>query len=291
MASISIPYYADSTTLPADLPTIDEIEASEDVFCDQTGRRAVGVGPHFAVKNGVRIDLREGETMLFVQASTSVPVPHIYALFKDLISAKAYIIMERIPGKDLESEWSSLSETQKDAIAIKLKASFDELRGLQSAGAYCSVGKRPLLDNVFWNGDAADSIAGPFETEAEFNNAMIQKYTFNNLPQKKAGFYQQALPFVLTDHPPVFTHGDFQRKNVGLRNVPCYSDDELVGYEHEIVILDWEFAGWYPSYWEYSRAIFGCRWDDDWNSWVGKILDPYLNEWAWMEMLFGELWS
>ncbi|EMD62551.1 hypothetical protein COCSADRAFT_93736, partial [Bipolaris sorokiniana ND90Pr] len=57
-------------------------------------------------------------------------------------------------------------------------------------------------------------------------------------------------------------------------------------------IIDWEFAGWYLSHWEYARAIFACgRWDDDWYDWVNNILEPYRNEYIWMEKLLRELWS
>jgi thiamine kinase-like enzyme len=88
-----------------------------------------------------------------------------------------------------------------------------------------------------------------------------------------------SLPFS-ADHPPTFTHGDLQRKNI------------IVGKDGRITIIDWEFAGWYPSYWEYARAIFACgRFDDDCNEWIDLSLDVYRNEWDWMQMLILELWS
>jgi len=60
----------------------------------------------------------------------------------------------------------------------------------------------------------------------------------------------------------------------------------------QLVIIDWEFASWYPSYWEYARAIFACgRWGDDWNYWVDRTLEPFRNEYAWMDILLRELWS
>lgn len=54
-------------------------------------------------------------------------------------------------------------------------------------------------------------------------------------------------------------------------------------------MIDWEAAGWYPSFWEYAIAIYPCRWDDDWHLWVAKVLDEYLNEYAEMDMLFWEM--
>jgi hypothetical protein len=77
-------------------------------------------------------------------------------------------------------------------------------------------------------------------------------------PRMKADFYRRALPFIFRDHPPVFTHGDLQQKNILVRKVPCSGKGEETRFKYEIAILDWEFAGWYPSYWEYSRALFAC---------------------------------
>ena len=291
-ASITLPYYADATTIPASIPTMKDIESSPDVFCEQSGRRVVGVGQHFVAKYGLAVDLIEGETMLFIRQATSVPLPRIYALFKDHKSHKAYIIMERIEGHSLDSEWGSLGHTEKESIIQKLRVSFDELRKLKSPRGYCSLGKRPLLDNIFWTGDTVDSIAGPFDTEKQLNDAMLEKYIFNNLPRGKSDFYKRAFPSVLHEHPPVFSHGDFQRKNILLQKRSRCGKDGQATYEYDPVIIDWEFAGWYPSYWEYSRGLYACgRWNDDWSLWVEKVLDPYLNEWAWMDMLLRELWS
>ncbi|KAI9788378.1 MAG: hypothetical protein M1835_002302 [Candelina submexicana] len=263
MPPISAPYYADATSTPADLPTVEEIERFSDVLCDQTRRKVVGVGRHFVVKYGLAVDLKEGEVMLFIQQATSVPIPRIYALFKDSKSHKAYIVIERIAGETLD-----------------LETAFDEMRKLQSPGGYCSLNQRPLPDDVFWTGD--NTIAGPFQTETELNDAMIRKYLFNNLPHGKADFYKRAFRSVLHGHPPGFSHGDFQRKNILVRKHLRIDDGGQAIYDYDPVIVDWE----------YSRALFACdRWNDDWSLWVDKILDPFLNEWAWMDMLLKELWS
>lgn len=84
----------------------------------------------------------------------------------------------------------------------------------------------------------------------------------NNLPASKAEFYQRSLPSILRGHPPSFTHGDFQRgkkKTILLRRLsPTREQDGEVGADFELTIIDWVFAGWYPSYWEYSRTVFAC---------------------------------
>ncbi|KAF2466561.1 uncharacterized protein BDR25DRAFT_359456 [Lindgomyces ingoldianus] len=51
----------------------------------------------------------------------------------------------------------------------------------------------------------------------------------------------------------------------------------------KFVIIDWEFSGWYPSYWEYSRALFGY--------WIEQALKPFRSEYAWLLLFLIELFS
>lgn len=284
MESIQIPYYAHRENLPSELPTMDAIESSIEILCKQSARKVVGVGPHFVVKYGLQIELDEGLTMIFVANVTSVHVPKVYALFKDAERGENYIIMERIQGVRLDSIWATLERTQKQAIAAQIRADFTELRKLRSPGGYCSLDCKPLRDNVFYTGHKEESLGidGPFKTETEFNDALIKKYLASGyLPMGKADYYRRALPSIFHGHPPTFSHGDPQRKNI-LINTKDLS----------ITIIDWEFAGWYPSYWDYFRAIYACGWfDDDWSEWIDSSFDIFRNEWAWMQMLMLELWS
>jgi hypothetical protein len=58
-----------------------------------------------------------------------------------------------------------------------------------------------------------------------------------------------------------------------------------------VTLIDWEMAGWYPDYWEYSIAACGFGFDDDWPNKVGDILDPYLVEFPWIFNLIIEVWG
>ena len=83
-------------------------------------RWVVGVGEHFVAKYGPAVKLI-GETMLFIRQATSVPVPKIYALFQDHKIRKAYIVMERILRKCLDSEWDSLGRAERGIDIHKLR--------------------------------------------------------------------------------------------------------------------------------------------------------------------------
>jgi hypothetical protein len=84
MASFNLPYFADEASLPAILPTVEEIESATEILNERMSAASgsvVGVGEHFIVKYGAFVNLQEGETMLFLKQSTTVPIPRIYALY------------------------------------------------------------------------------------------------------------------------------------------------------------------------------------------------------------------
>lgn len=81
---------------------------------------------------------------------------------------------------------------------------------------------------------------GPFENVQDFHLYLrngIQAHSNHNADIGK----------LITLHSegwdaPTFTHGDLSSLNILVRG------DDIVG------IVDWETAGWYPSYWEYTTA-------------------------------------
>jgi len=86
------------------------------------------------VKFGRQVNLAEGENMVFVAHTISVPVPLVYALFRDTRDETGYIVMERISANTLKMEWPSLNDTQKGAIATKIWSFLKQLRSLPSPG-------------------------------------------------------------------------------------------------------------------------------------------------------------
>ncbi len=278
----ALPYFADSATVPAKLPTVAEIISSQEFLRNSTGHKVVGIGYHFVVKYGPRVDLLEGETMRFLEHSTSIPVPRVYAIFQDHDTQHNYIIMERIWGETLASVWPRMDNNEKEATVSALRSSLEQMRKLKSPGGYCRLGHHGLPDEIFCTADPLHT--GRFDTESDLNDALIARYIESGLSKFKADFYSRVFKRVFRDHEPVFTHADFQRKNIMVRN-----HGEM---QSKIVIIDWETAGWYPSYWEYVIAIFTCgRFSDDWDYWVDRMLEPALNEYPWMHMFLLEMWS
>jgi len=63
-----------------------------------------------------------------------------------------------------------------------------------------------------------------------------------------------------------FTHGDLNPFNIMIRGNQVASN------------IDWELAGWYPSYWEYTFAWYGNITRDTWQGLITKFLDSYPEE-------------
>ncbi|KAF2748591.1 phosphotransferase enzyme family protein [Sporormia fimetaria CBS 119925] len=289
-------YIATAADLPAALPTVAEIKSSSEILIKETGRKVVGVGEHYVVKYGTKIDLLEGHTMRFLQDSTKIPIPRVYALVQTRNSRSTkYIIMERIRGSTLESKWETMNHASKEVVASQLKAAFDEMRRLESPGGYCSLTRGGLPDGLFWKHahDLLGGYFGPFKTETGVNKAIVARYILDGGSKHKAEYYTRSFEEVYQGHEPVFSHGDLSPKNIMIRDPPteCNGDTGQDGKVQEVVIIDWEFAGWYPSYWEYARAMYTCGgWLDDWGCWIDRMLVPWRNEGAWMTMFLAELY-
>ncbi|KAL2864832.1 uncharacterized protein BJX67DRAFT_373642 [Aspergillus lucknowensis] len=96
------------------LPTVAEIvAATELISAPDAPAKVVQVNERFAVKMGHGVPLVEAENMRFLAANSKVPVPKVYAAFRDPDTNKAYIIMEYLPGDTLQKLLPSLDPVEK----------------------------------------------------------------------------------------------------------------------------------------------------------------------------------
>ncbi len=295
---MSLPYFAPSDQLPEPLPTEDTIRSGPDnhVFQAMFGRRVVRVGHHFLVKHGRNVSLDEGLNMLYVQGACDIVIPRVYALYTKPMpegyeGVSKYIVMEYIPAESLETRWKRLGREEKSAVTQQLKLIFQKLRSVPSPGYIGSFGRRPVLHgwNPFWEqmvesarNELRPKVAqGPFTSRAEFYQAIIEQFDF--LEEERYGKYmgkggelKSCTPELIKlfahdryqNHSIVLNHGDFQAKNVLLRD------------NGTVVLIDWESAGWYPCYGDFARAIAGVYHDIgvDFAKCVNEVLEAYPEE-------------
>lgn len=241
--------------------TATQKHANRLIFTSRPGR-VIFVSPKCCIKSTPFTRLAEASAMQFVAQHTSVPVPKVYSAFER--DGRAYIIMERIDGENLAEGWSRRSDESKARILEQLRAIVGELRGIRRpAGGgvgVANVDGGPIFDHRL----PSKSLWGPFPTIHDFHRELrggiaagdIRDDASSPGVKRMASFHEQAW------QAPVFTHGDLSSSNILVRG------DRVVG------VVDWETAGWYPPYWEYTSAKHPNPQNRWWQDEVDRFITP-----------------
>ncbi|EFE44535.1 hypothetical protein TRV_00671 [Trichophyton verrucosum HKI 0517] len=219
----------------------------------------IPISKHKIVKTGAWVHLTEAATMQFVAENTSIPVPKVHCAF--VHKGRAYIVMERIRSP-------SISSNIQPEIFSQLKDILQELRALKpppGTGVHSFAGGS-LYDSRIAR---CQPRFGPFKTIHDFHYWLRDGFEppEDRPKQIEPDEWEDLKEMVeMQDGPwpePVFTHGDLNPSNILVR------EGKVVG------IIDWEFAGWYPPYWEYTAAFNVMLTNTQWQGLIGKFLDPY----------------
>lgn len=157
------------------------------------------------------------------------------------------IEMDFVEGKTLLEEWSGLSTEQKLDIAKQLREILTAIRSLEPGpegkGISSSVGgpARDLRIYSCFEG-------GPFPTEAAFNDWLVAE-TYRSTPSNVVAAFREQMR---DDHRIVFAHGDLGQQNIIIR------DGKVVA------LVDWEYAGWFPEYWDFIKFFTRGSSAKDW---------------------------
>lgn len=207
------------------------------------------------VKYGSRLDVVEAQTILFIAKHTKIPVPKIYFAFTH--KGCTYIMMERIHGQPAVWGWVHRSEASKRKVLDCLKNMVLEMRNLvPQSNAVCSINGGSLYDPRLLS---MTRRFGPFKNVREFHDHLrngIQPHSSHS-----DEFKQLTSLHAKEWGAPKFTHGDLSSLNILVR------DDNVVG------IIDWETAGWFPPYWEYTTACQVNPQNTFWRDEIEKFLE------------------
>lgn len=210
---------------------------------------------NLCVKYGRRIDLVEAQTMIYIARLTSIPVPKIHLAFTH--HGYTYILMERIQGQPIGKGWFERPHASQLKVLESLKGMIAEMRSLGAQNnAIGSVNGGSLYDPRM---PCSTGRFGPFEGVLEFH-----KYLRNGIEAHSGHNDNVAMLISLHSqewHSPTFTHGDLSSLNILVRG------DKIVG------IVDWETAGWYSSYWEYTTACQVNPQNSFWRDEIDKFLE------------------
>ncbi|KAH0336345.1 kinase subdomain-containing protein, partial [Aureobasidium melanogenum] len=256
------------------LKTLAKLHKS-DGYCSPISRKLI-------IKTGPWVDLTEAATMRFIAENTSIPVPKVYCSF--VHRDRTYILMERIQGEELPRAWARLEDQGRTKIFAQLKQMIGQMRALEpppDTGVQSCCGGS-LYDSRM---NRPEGRFGPFATIQEFHLWLRKGFRLaeHPHPEKLDDQERQNLAKMeeMQDGPwprPVFTHADLNPCNILVRG------EEVVG------IIDWEFAGWYPRYWEYTSAWFGNLIRTEWQNTLSGFLEQHPAEFA-MERTRNRWWG
>ncbi|KAI1662751.1 hypothetical protein F4813DRAFT_394895 [Daldinia decipiens] len=196
----------------------------------------------------------EFNALEMVYRHTSIPVPKALDIVIDSSSSwthRSYLLMKRDPGFPLSSCQDVLFEKDMERIANQLKDYIDQLRNIprstKSDKLICNtLGETCRDPRIHY----ADSI-GSFADEAAFSRML----RFSDDSARRG-------------HKIVFTHADLTSHNILINQ--SIQPDGSIGWD-VTGIVNWEFAGYYPEYWEYTKAILGGRWAQRYNDIVHGV--------------------
>ncbi|KAJ0414785.1 kinase-like protein [Aspergillus carlsbadensis] len=212
------------------------------------------------VKYGRRVNLSEAPTMRFVARHTSIPVPKVVCAFEH--AGSTYIVMERIKGDIIGKGWVWRDGESKAKLLSQLKSTVDKMREIQppEGTRIASVDGGSLYDCRV---PGPLLRFGPFSTTQEFHRHLRGGMEFD--PRLDAEV-RDLITQQDRSWPLVFTHGELSSLNI----LAC--GEEIVG------IIDWETAGWYPSYWEYTTAHQVNPHNPFWVDEIDKFIQPMPDE-------------
>ena len=209
------------------------------------------------------------EEVLSMQAAydAGLPVPYVlcYGEHPTVPGMPISILMLRMPGATPWKElWDWFGPEKQQQIIKELKMCLQTIRrwkrtedGEEDTGkndVICSITGGLIRSlRVPYTDDLKHHI-GPYNTEAEFNEQLIEcsrrhnqyhreKFTREEWGGTYDDFQARAATLHGVKHPIKFTQGDLTMHNV------------MVTYSgHLSAIIDWESAGWYPDYWEIATG-------------------------------------
>ncbi|EPS29835.1 hypothetical protein PDE_04785 [Penicillium oxalicum 114-2] len=250
------------------LPTPSQVKAlSKDAHTSPRPKPVIFKDSEVFVKFGPYVTIAEAQCLWMIKRAfgEEVPVPEIFGWRVDEEN-HVFLYMELIQGRTLLDRWNELTDLDKNSLCTQLSQITQTLRRLeQDPRQYIgSISYQKVQDYIF----ESHPKAGPFSTVREFHD------WFSSLPQlwlplsKK---YKDPYRDLLPDNEDIkFTHADLHRANI----IVSSSKPARI-----LAIVDWAQAGWYPSYWEYCKALYTCWSEDEWRrEWIDRFLSPRMRE-------------
>ena len=202
----------------------------------------------------------EYEALRVVDRHTSVPVPKVIGVYD--LPDELLVELECVTGRTLDLVWNELSQQQRKKVVDDLGRFVDQLRKMKPP-IHEIVGSATMgacFDQRF----GREGRFGPFYTLDSFHEFIRRGHPIEDFSEDELRrTHRRAKPYELK-----FTHADLTPQNI------------LVDENGRVSsILDWESAGWYPEYWEYTQMHFATPKNmSDWLQAMERVMTKYDDE-------------
>lgn len=239
------------------------------------GIPVVNLGSSIVVKFGRSLNTDQIKVLQWIKAQDSrFPVPDVLGALET--TDRTYLFMTLAEGVPLEKVWRDLSVPQKTAIRSQLGRIFERLR-LFPHPRHSPLGSLSSRCTDLRRSDRTSSVT--ISSEADFNDFLCSH------PQRAQSRWIKLIRNSMRDdHQIVMTHGDLHPRNIMVTWDGCTASgpqSRVPNAEIRIQItslLDWEFSGWYPQYWEFVKALNTIGRRDPMSDWI-EYLPPSIGVW------------
>ncbi|RKP33704.1 kinase-like domain-containing protein, partial [Dimargaris cristalligena] len=213
------------------------------------------------IKKGSRVTQHEVQ-MMDMARSVGVPVPRVIRAYES--ADDGFVIeMDHVPGVTLESVFESLNSDELDRIGMQLRDIVDRLQTCVSPNN--AVG--PVVGNSLPVTDKCMSLASFHDNLSKGISDVVGKPDVYSLLQGMFGD---------NSHKVVLTHNDLFPRNIII-------DPTTLVIQ---AVLNWEYSGFYPEYWEYAKLLTLERMGSSWGGMAIKHLRRYPQEYLALDEVF-----
>jgi hypothetical protein len=188
--------------------------------------------------------------MEFVARNTTVPIPTIHEIYD--YGHGQHIVMEEVPGGDIQTCYGQMTPEQIKTFGAELGQCLAQMRSLTppQPNLVASVSLGPNVEHRL-----SGTPFGPFFNIEDF-------HTYLRFGWPLEHWVDEPDLIRVHSHPEryctKFSHAELNPNNI------------MVKDGHINAIIDWEFAGWYPEYWDYTKMHW-CPRTPPWNNFYTAV--------------------
>lgn len=181
---------------------------------------------------------QELEAMLFVTPRIPNISPKVHRTYRR--PDGLFIEMDFISGQRLDKVWKDLAPHRRKEI-VEVVANYVERFHMLKQPASLDLAVGSTRGGPFKDGRISTQPIAPFKIIGNFHLLLRRNVP---LEKCKAVFGDDVYQCHQRTYRTLFAHADVCARNI------------ILDHADTPVILDWEFAGWWPEYWEYTKCYF-----------------------------------